>query len=408
MLAEPTGPEVHYDPRSSRRDKNLFAAVFLIGGAAIVLSKLLKLHTAVPVVGAVVSLITYAVLVIRVDKFRLREDRAGDNAYYLGFLFTLTSLSYALWAFQVGGEGAVRDVIGNFALALVSTIIGLAIRVWFQQLRDDPVEFEHEARLSLAEAAVEVRRQLIAVSDDIGLLRQRVHDELSHNFIRNAKDLNDAALGTMRQVAEAHSQWLATTAAELKTDREAVTQLSTGVRASLTKLVKVLETQAEAIETAEFPTDALRKRIEAAVVAMDQFVSKETERAERQTKIASDTDEILSRLLAAAKDLEPSVKAVVSAADATVASVHTTSEAVKRLSDSVDEAAKSVRSMTTTTLNEVATLAVTAKQLQEETKTAASALSSSVVEMSGDVVKVKKALVQTVDDIRRELDGGRS
>jgi methyl-accepting chemotaxis protein len=317
-------------------------------------------------------------------------------------------LSYALWAFQVGGEGAVRDVIGNFALALVSTIIGLAIRVWFQQLRDDPVEFEHEARLSLAEAAVEVRRQLIAVSDDIGLLRQRVHDELSHNFIRNAKDLNDAALGTMRQVAEAHSQWLATTAAELKTDREAVTQLSTGVRASLTKLVKVLETQAEAIETAEFPTDALRKRIEAAVVAMDQFVSKETERAERQTKIASDTDEILSRLLAAAKDLEPSVKAVVSAADATVASVHTTSEAVKRLSDSVDEAAKSVRSMTTTTLNEVATLAVTAKQLQEETKTAASALSSSVVEMSGDVVKVKKALVQTVDDIRRELDGGRS
>jgi hypothetical protein len=235
-----------------------------------------------------------------------------------------------------------------------------------------------------------------------------VHDELSHNFIRNAKDLNDAALGTMRQVAEAHSQWLATTAAELKTDREAVTQLSTGVRASLTKLVKVLETQAEAIETAEFPTDALRKRIEAAVVAMDQFVSKETERAERQTKIASDTDEILSRLLAAAKDLEPSVKAVVSAADATVASVHTTSEAVKRLSDSVDEAAKSVRSMTTTTLNEVATLAVTAKQLQEETKTAASALSSSVVEMSGDVVKVKKALVQTVDDIRRELDGGRS
>jgi hypothetical protein len=173
-------------------------------------------------------------------------------------------------------------------------------------------------------------------------------------------------------------------------------------------LVKVLDTQAGAIETAEFPTDVLRKRIEAAVAAMDQFVEKERVRAEQQTKIASDTGEIMTRLLAAAKDLEPSVKAAVSAADATVASVQTTSEAVKRLSTSVDEAAKSVRSMTTTTLNEVTNLTETAKRLQEETKTAASALSSGVVEMSGDVVKVKKALVQSVDDIRRELDGGRS
>jgi hypothetical protein len=64
--------------------------------------------------------------------------------------------------------------------------------------------------------------------------------------------------------------------------------------------------------------------------------------------------------------------------------------------------------MATTTLEEVKTLAATGKRLQEETKTAASALATSVSEMSGDVVKVKKALVQSVDTIRRELDGGRS
>jgi methyl-accepting chemotaxis protein len=408
MLGEPVSAAVHYDPRSSKRDKYLFATVFAIGSAVIVGSKLLKAPTAVPVIGAVVALLTYSVLVTMVERFRLREDRAGDNAYYLGFLFTLTSLSYALWAFQAGGEGAVNDVIGNFALALVSTIIGLAIRVWFQQLRDDPVEFEHEARLSLAEAAVEVRRQLIGVSDDIGLLRQRVHDELSLDFAKKAQGLHDTSVASIKNVAEEHGKWLAGTAEQLKQDREAVKQLTTAMRGAMAKVAKSLETQVEAIEAAEFPTEVLRGRIEAAVAAMDQFVSKDLERAEKQTKIASDSEELLKQLLATIRVLEPSVKAAVAAAEATTTSVHGTTDAVTKLSKSVEDAATSIGSMAATTLEEVKTLAATGKQLQEDTRTAASTLASSVSEMSGDVVKVRKALVQSVDTIRRELDGGRS
>lgn len=408
MLAEPIAPQVHYDPRSSKRDKYLFAVVFLGGGGAIVVSKLLRLPTGVAVLAAVASLLTYSVLVTRVERFRLREDRAGDNAYYLGFLFTLTSLSYALWAFQTQGDGNVNDVIGNFALALVSTIIGLAIRVWFQQLRDDPVEFEHEARLSLAEAAVEVRRQLIGVTNDIGLLRQRVHDELSTNFVEKARDLQKAALESMKGVGEHHEKWLESTSTELREDRDAIKNLSTAMRTSLAGLAKALETQMQRIEKADIPSEVLRKRIDDILSAMDQVVSRESERAEKQKKAASEVLEVMNGLLTAVKDLEPKVKVAVAAGEATAASVKATSDSVKRLSESVDEAATSIRSVAATTVAEIKAMADKAKDLEQEVGKAASALSSSVAEMSGDVVKVKKSLVQSVETIRRELDGGRS
>ena len=47
----------------------------------------------------VAVLFFYAVMVIILKRFRLREDQVGDNCYYLGLLFTLTSLSLALAGF---------------------------------------------------------------------------------------------------------------------------------------------------------------------------------------------------------------------------------------------------------------------------------------------------------------------
>ena len=393
MLGEPIGTDVHLDPRASKRDKNLFAAVFIAGASAIVVSKLLRLPPAVPITIAVGALVLYALMATRVDRFRLREDRAGDNAYYLGFLFTLTSLSYALWAFQAGGKGAISEVIANFALALVSTIVGLAIRVWLQQLREDPVEFEHEVRLALGEIAQEVRLQLIAVTDDIGLLRQRLHQEISHDFVKRATEIRDASLMSIKKVAAEHGQWLAGTAGQLKEDREELARLATETRTALGLVARSLKTQAGAIEKAELPSEILRKRIEASVETMDRFVEKASERAEQQRQLAESAETLLKQLLVVTRELGPSVTA--------------TSEATKQLLAAGQDAGNALRSLTAATLAEATALANTGKSLQEETRRAANALASSVSEISGDVVKVQRALVESVDTIRRELNGGR-
>ena len=74
------------------------------------------------------------------------EERqiAGDNLYYLGLLFTLTSLILALWLLfvvppKVSVDERAYDLIGNFGIALVSTVAGILARILFQSLPDGPV-----------------------------------------------------------------------------------------------------------------------------------------------------------------------------------------------------------------------------------------------------------------------------
>jgi len=69
---------------------------------------------------------------------RLRDDQSGDNLYYMGFLFTLTSLGVSLYQFSV--ERAAEEIVQNFGIAIASTITGIALRVVFNQMRRDPVE----------------------------------------------------------------------------------------------------------------------------------------------------------------------------------------------------------------------------------------------------------------------------
>ena len=49
---------------------------------------------------------SYALLALVTKRYRLREDKVGDNIYYLGFLFTLVSLAYALHVYDPNGAGA--------------------------------------------------------------------------------------------------------------------------------------------------------------------------------------------------------------------------------------------------------------------------------------------------------------
>ena len=64
----------------------------------------------------------------------LSIEQKADSVYYMGFIFTLVAMAASLWVLAQG-EGAmnIRSVVGNFGLALATTIFGLTIRIiWLQ------------------------------------------------------------------------------------------------------------------------------------------------------------------------------------------------------------------------------------------------------------------------------------
>src|SRR5690349_11598328 len=48
---------------------------------------------------------------------RVHDEQAGDNLYYMGFLFTLTSLGVALYRFNA--TDSIEAIVQNFGLAVV-------------------------------------------------------------------------------------------------------------------------------------------------------------------------------------------------------------------------------------------------------------------------------------------------
>jgi hypothetical protein len=111
------------------------AIVFMLfvasGSAYIIVAKLIGVAQIYVAFVPVFTMIGYAVLILVARNLRLRDDRAGDNLYYMGFLFTLTSLGVSLYQFNAAH--VAEEIVRNFGIAIGSAITGIALRVIFKQ-----------------------------------------------------------------------------------------------------------------------------------------------------------------------------------------------------------------------------------------------------------------------------------
>ena len=163
----------------------VFMAFVALGSVYILLAKLAGVGQFYVTFVPVGIMLAYAALIFLARNLRLRDDQSGDNLYYMGFLFTLTSLGVSLYQFSA--EHAAEDLVQNFGIAIGSTIAGIGLRVVFNQMRRDPVEVERMMRLELAEAARRVRREL---------------DSTVVEFAYHRRSAQQAATDSFREIAE--------------------------------------------------------------------------------------------------------------------------------------------------------------------------------------------------------------
>src|ERR1700731_5343890 len=154
----------------------VFFGVVIFGSGYIIFSKLHDFGALAATAVPVLVMIGYAVL-LGARLFRLRDDQSGDNLYYMGFLFTLTSLAVSLYQFSAAGSA--EQIVQNFGIAIASTIAGITLRILFHQMRRDPIEVEATARLELAAASRKVRRELESTVIEFGSFRRATQQSLA-------------------------------------------------------------------------------------------------------------------------------------------------------------------------------------------------------------------------------------
>lgn len=156
------------DLSTSVRGAIAFFVVAALGVTFIIIGKGLQLNRAFVVSVPVLLMGGYALSMFAVKSLRLRDDQAGDNLYYLGFLFTLSSIGVSLYQFT--GAASADEIVNNFGIAVSSTIAGLMLRIAINQMRSDPAQVERVARHELSEAARKLRQELETVTSEMAAL----------------------------------------------------------------------------------------------------------------------------------------------------------------------------------------------------------------------------------------------
>jgi hypothetical protein len=240
-------------------------------------------------------MLAYALLIFLARNLRLRDDQSGDNLYYMGFLFTLTSLGVSLYQFSA--ERAAEEIVQNFGIAIGSTITGIGLRVVFNQMRRDPVEVERMMRLELAEAARRVRRELDSTVVEFGYHRRSAQQAAADSFKQVAERFDeivakfDASLkditGLLAQPLEAASRHSGDTLGELTKTLAAslgasaqqfgaeADKLAIRVRATAIKLDEVID-KLGAIET---PENSIKAGLEPIAQSISRSVESLSERS---------------------------------------------------------------------------------------------------------------------------------
>ena len=88
----------------------------------------------------------------------------ADSAYFLGFLFTITSISIALYNLTPGNKDLTDqfyNVIQIFGFALITTIVGLLIKITLVNLKPDFDDFNENVLGNLQESVALFDTELV-------------------------------------------------------------------------------------------------------------------------------------------------------------------------------------------------------------------------------------------------------
>lgn len=276
----------------------VFGVFTALGVGFIVVAKAWGLPSIVVTTAPVLLMLGYAAMIVFARGLRLRSDQTGDNFYYMGFIFTLVSLGTSLYQYSTGG--GVDDIIRNFGVAVAATIAGIILRIMFNQVRRDPIEFEAASRLDLAEASRKVRRELDGIQYEVAHFRRSSQQMAQESFDETKMQLIALGRGAVEAVEAIRASALSEvegTAAQISSDfaspeiKRQLDRTSKSLDRVNTKLEQATETLATAAEAfanrlaqTQMPDKVVEVSMQPAVEALQATISEAFQRMGEQMK----------------------------------------------------------------------------------------------------------------------------
>lgn len=378
------------------------------GSLFIVVAKILGVPALLVAIAALCIIIAYAFIVQRSGTGRLRGDQAGDNCYYLGLIYTLASLAYAIFTFDPADTATT--IIQGFGVALATTIVGLILRVYFNQSRPDLAESETSARLELAAASgklkTELSRSVVSMNDFSRQTRQSL-EELREEVIVSIQRTREAAETAVQESAREAT-------ASVSDHADAAVARTKKVSTATDKVIGGMERHADSLEgwaaSHEIISNSLRS-IETAATTSQTVLEHLVGQSDRIAELHAASAERANDLKSATTALHGQIEGLARATSALEASLSERIEAVQGIPQSVatsaingiEAAIERIRgdlsSIVETQSQTVADLAAQARNGAETAARHNGALEAELAKSRDNVAKVHSALVAMTGEL---------
>ena len=271
-------------------------------------------------------MIAYGIFVQRtVDDADVPGDTKGDSIYYLGLLFTFAALVAALITFDWGapgsGEGGTIGSIRNFGIALLTTIVGLAGRVWFTMSQDSPGDLVDATRSELEETVARMKESLDRARDDIDIMAHKFRD-------------SSAGLGKMAETIAQGTKKTAESYDALDEYAGCIASATQSLTREMDQLRAVCGESHGALTTMQGQAHALGERFDGVRAGLDGHLG----RAQSQLDIAEATLVRIGEAAGPAAERIDAIARGVEGTDAVVSALGKTLSGVKRSADRAQDA----------------------------------------------------------------------
>jgi biopolymer transport protein ExbB/TolQ len=171
------------DRLTAVRARNLFVVALLLKLASSTLGYFLHSPWVLGLAVPLAVMLGYILIGVSRPDPTLTPEKFADSCYYLGFIFTITSIIFSL--FDLPNIGTQMSAIAvRFGAAMRSTVLGLGVRVILVSFRQDMDDATKLAESKVIDATYQLRDQLTIVVDKLRVFEQQVDDATTQSITR--------------------------------------------------------------------------------------------------------------------------------------------------------------------------------------------------------------------------------
>jgi hypothetical protein len=329
----------------------MFVGTYILGVILIILATIFaQENTLIVLLVSIIPMIIYGIYVYS-NRKKPNVNTIADSAYFLGFLFTITSISLALYFLTPNENDLTKQfnrIIQIFGFALITTIIGLLIKVCVVNLKPDLDDLSENIMENLHESVSLFDDELVNAIERFQEIDQQLSDrytDFTNKVIRMEKDTLEKTSGHLDHIITNSGQelekFINESGQSLTTSMEESSKTLTAI---LTKVVKDIEEGGKALDVpSDLFTDKLSEPLSNMKNQINEFNNELSEVIKSQRAIASNTEKVSKIVtnLAEKMDIAEKLPDFVTVIDNSINGINLMTDTLKNTGNKLNEITQS-------------------------------------------------------------------